>query len=524
MIDNKYLSDYIINIPIFSNDPTNRNICEYLIKKYRNIIIYCNSQKEGIQINNMINNIQKNSSAYIDCETTKSERNKIIAKYKFGELPFLVNVRILVEGFDAPITKGICFMHMPSSKTTLIQIIGRALRLHEEKKFANIILPFSSNSDEDNINNFLNIMARNDSRIRKSYINKKIGGYIDIVVGEEQKNNENIDEYNNIELKYELIYDKMGVITNSEEIWEKKLKEVKKYIDEYKKRPCEKSKNINIHRMGKWLSHQQHNYKKRQYIMKNNNISKKWKEFINDTNYKQYFLSNKQLWINNLDEIKIYINDNNKIPSQHDKNAYIKYLSNWLTLQKNNYLKQINIMKNKNIRNKWNEFINDNNYKQYFITNKLIWQNNLNLVKKYIDENNIKPSTESKIIDIKKLGKWISTQQKNYLTKNKIMKNKDIRDKYFEFINDIKYVKYFLSNEQEWQNNLNLVKKYINENNKRPSSDSKIYNIKQLGSWILTQQKNYSRYQYIMTNKNIRQKWKDFINDIKYVKYFKYKY
>ena len=98
-----------------------------------------------------MNSIQKNCSAYIDCETKKSDRNKIIKKYIKGELPFLVNVRILVEGFDAPITKGICFMHMPSSKTTLIQIIGRALRLHEEKKFANIILPFSSKSDEDNI-------------------------------------------------------------------------------------------------------------------------------------------------------------------------------------------------------------------------------------------------------------------------------------------------------------------------------------------------------------------------------------
>lgn len=68
----------------------------------------------------------------------------LLKKYKEGKIPFLVNVRILVEGFDAPITKGICFMHLPSSNTTLIQIIGRALRLHPLKTIAHIILPFST--------------------------------------------------------------------------------------------------------------------------------------------------------------------------------------------------------------------------------------------------------------------------------------------------------------------------------------------------------------------------------------------
>ena len=40
MIDQGYLTDYTINIPVFSNDPSHKNIGEYLIKNYRNIIIY----------------------------------------------------------------------------------------------------------------------------------------------------------------------------------------------------------------------------------------------------------------------------------------------------------------------------------------------------------------------------------------------------------------------------------------------------------------------------------------------------
>jgi superfamily II DNA or RNA helicase len=205
MIEQKYLCDYNIHIPIFTNDPTNTNICEHLINNYRNIIIYCNSHKEGITINNLINTLQKGSSEYIDCLTSKSKRNSIIKKYKEGTISFLVNVRILVEGFDAPITKGICFMHLPSNKTTLIQIIGRALRLHSLKTIAHIILPFSCDDDETSINNFLTVMANNDRRIRKSYTEKKLGGYISI-----ENTIENEDENIDIQLRYNMIFDSMG--------------------------------------------------------------------------------------------------------------------------------------------------------------------------------------------------------------------------------------------------------------------------------------------------------------------------
>jgi len=206
MIDNKYLSDYTINIPIFSDDPTNRNICEHLINNYRNIIVYCNSQKEGKIINDLLNSIRKGCSKYIDCTTSKTKRNDIIDSYKNDKIAFLVNVRILVEGFDAPITKGVCFIHLPSSKTTIIQIIGRALRLHPLKTFANIILPFSSKDDESNINKFLKILANNDTRIKKSYENKIDGGYISI---EKIKCNDLVDD--KIEFRYEMIYDSMGM-------------------------------------------------------------------------------------------------------------------------------------------------------------------------------------------------------------------------------------------------------------------------------------------------------------------------
>ena len=62
-------------------------------------------------------------------------------------------------------------MHLSSSKTTLIQIIGRALRLHPLKEKAELILPYSCDEDEKNINNFLRVMASYDRRIKKTIKN-----------------------------------------------------------------------------------------------------------------------------------------------------------------------------------------------------------------------------------------------------------------------------------------------------------------------------------------------------------------
>ena len=253
MIEQKYLCDYTIHIPIFNEDPTNKNICEYLLKNYRNVIIYCNSQKEGKIINKLMNDLQLNCCEYIDCTTSKKKRIDSINKYKNGEIPFLVNVRILVEGFDAPITKSVCFLHLPSSKTTLIQIVGRALRLHSNKTVANIILPFSSKEDEKSICNFLKVMATNDSRIKTSFQNKKLGGYINIENTNDKEENE--DEINQIEFKYNMIYDSMGILQNNQEIWEMKKNLLFEFCNINKRVPKYKESYKN-NKIGGWLHNQ----------------------------------------------------------------------------------------------------------------------------------------------------------------------------------------------------------------------------------------------------------------------------
>ena len=71
---------------------------------------------------------------------------------------------------------------------------------------------------------------------------------------------------------------------------------------------------------------------------------------------------------------------------------------------------------------------------------------NLNNFKNYIDENNKRPNKDNKTID-----SWVRVQMRNYKKKEQIMKNENIYVKWKEFINDVKYKKYFMSNEEEWE-------------------------------------------------------------------------
>jgi superfamily II DNA or RNA helicase len=517
MIDNKYLCDYTIHIPIFSDDPSNKNICEHLLRNYRNIIIYCNSQKEGKKINELLNTLQNKSSEYIDCKTSRTKRDKIIKSYKNGEIPFLVNVRILVEGFDAPITKGVCFIHLPSSKTTIIQIIGRALRLHSLKTYANIILPFLSKEDETSINKFLKILSQNDKRIKKSYESKTEGGYISI---EKIKDEEDDKDNEDIEFRYNMIYDGMGILQNGEEIWTKQLEWVKKYIDENDKRPSEHNLNIEIKKHGSWISTQVTRYFEKNRIMSYPHIRKLWEDFINDPKYKKYFLSNEEEWKLNLEVVKKYIDDNNKRPSEHNTNIEIKKYGYWITNQLTNYKNKIKIMSNPNIKKLWEEFINDSKYNNYFLSSEDEWKLNLQWVKKYIDDNKKRPSTHDTNKKIKFYGTWICTQVVNYPKNTNLVSRPELKKLWEEFINDPKYKKYYLSNEEEWKINLERVKKYIDDNNRIPSEQHENPIIKKDGKWTSYQKYNYLKKIYIMSNPNIQKQWEEFINDSKYKKYF----
>jgi hypothetical protein len=67
---------------------------------------------------------------------------------------------------------------------------------------------------------------------------------------------------------------------------------------------------------------------------------------------------------------------------------------------------------------------------------------------------------------------------------------------------------------------LGKLKKYIDENKKRPSTSNKNKEIKILGAWLSKQKLTYKKCAYVMAYKHIREKWEAFVEQ--YKDYFPY--
>ena len=227
-------------------------------------------------------------------------------------------------------------------------------------------------------------------------------------------------------------------------------------------------------------------------------------------------------WYEKLNDLKLFININNKRPSSKSKNIIEKKLGEWLSTQIANNKSRQYIFKNEEIYNEWIKFINDEKYKKYFLSNEEEWYEKLNNLKLFIDINKKRPSNKSnKCSNEKQLGMWLSHQIDNNKSRKDIFKNEEIYNEWTKFINDEKYKKYFFSNEKQWYENLDNLKSYINVNKKRPNERlKKCSNEKQLGQWLSNQITKSKSKEQIFKNEKIYNEWTHFINDEKYKKYF----
>lgn len=74
----------------------------------------------------------------------KKERADIINRFKVQQFKYIVNVDVLTTGFDAPHVDLVAVMRATESASLFQQIIGRGLRLHDDKDFC-LILDYAEN-------------------------------------------------------------------------------------------------------------------------------------------------------------------------------------------------------------------------------------------------------------------------------------------------------------------------------------------------------------------------------------------
>ena len=261
--------------------------------------------------------------------------------------------------------------------------------------------------------------------------------------------------------KKEIVKNDNQYFMSNEELWINSLTELKDFINLNERRPNKRNETEKV--LGLWLCTQQNNRKTEKYDMLNEDIKNLWDSFIKD--YNQYFLSNEELWTNNLTELKKFIDLNERRPLRSRETE--KELCIWLINQCTRRKTENQIMLNKDIRNTWDSFIKD--YNQYFLSNEELWTNNFTKLKKFIDLNERRPSRSKETEKV--LCMWLHTQLTNRKIKKDIMSNQDIINTWDIFIKDNE--QYFISNEELWTNNLTELKQFIDLNDRRPSKKKK---------------------------------------------------
>ncbi|WP_299263921.1 DEAD/DEAH box helicase [uncultured Psychrosphaera sp.] len=104
---------------------------EQLATTRQGVMIFAASIKHAKEIQGYLPTDQ---TALITGKTKLADREQLINQFKAKKLKFLVNVSVLTTGFDAPHVDFIAILRPTESVSLYQQIVGRGLRLNENKK------------------------------------------------------------------------------------------------------------------------------------------------------------------------------------------------------------------------------------------------------------------------------------------------------------------------------------------------------------------------------------------------------
>lgn len=109
-----------------------KNIID-ITEKYnrKGVMIFSASVKHAEEI---MKYLPKNEARLVVGDTDLQERDKIVQDFKEQKFKYLVNVSVLTTGFDAPHVDVIAILRPTESNSLYQQIIGRGLRLSNQKK------------------------------------------------------------------------------------------------------------------------------------------------------------------------------------------------------------------------------------------------------------------------------------------------------------------------------------------------------------------------------------------------------
>ena len=110
-----------------------------LMKERKHILVCMDSTESCYRISEFMNKKFGPITDVVTAQSSKKEREKAITDFKSGKLKIVFNYSTLATGFDFPELDCVIFGRPTFSYSTYYQILGRAIRIHPDKKEALIV-------------------------------------------------------------------------------------------------------------------------------------------------------------------------------------------------------------------------------------------------------------------------------------------------------------------------------------------------------------------------------------------------
>lgn len=463
-IEEGWISDYILHFQYYT-DGDRMDAVSNMVKnrpKYYPMFVYFNSIKRSKEFYEKLAGTGI-KIAYLDGNTSKTKRSKIKKGLENGTIEVVSLCGVYNEGISIDRIKTVVFGDLRHSDINRIQIMMRASRLHDSKPFYRVVIPMNDNDlESDDMSDIIKTLYKIDSRMvdsvkRKSSTRVRLDGI-------------DLDDVEKAELIYENVYNRLGELIEGKGSWEMKYDLLKEYVEENDKMTTISSVYKNV-QLGRWVNTQRQDYK-------NNKISKERIDLLNQIKYFIWIIDYDKLWLERYELLVEYINEFNKLPV--DKKPIELYKSinigGWVKEQRTNYRKKI--LKTERI-DKLNEI------KEWFWSYDNIWNNNYELLNKYINEKNMLPKNTTIYKDIK-IGSWCNDQRAKY-------KSDKLKDYKIKKLHEISVWKWKLV-EDDWSTKYENMKIFVEKYGKLPVTESKKGdNDIKLGNWAARQRANHKK-------------------------------
>lgn len=267
-------------------------------------------------------------------------------------------------------------------------------------------------------------------------------------------------------------------IKDFDKIWMNRYEECKLFAETNQRFPSQTSEN------GIWFNQQQIYFNKKSGGMKDETRYNLWLQLLET--YKHCLKDNNKIWMNKYEECKLFVETNQRFPSNSSKNNTEKKIGSWFTSQQQKYKNNSDGMKDEKRYNLWTQLLET--HKDCLNDFDVIWMNKYKECKLFAETNQRFPSQHANNDTEKKLANWVSHQQKYYKNKSYGMKDETRYNLWTQLLDTYKI--YLKDYDDIWINKYKECKLFANIYQRFPLA-TEIYNGNKIGQWFHAQQKHY---------------------------------